>query len=71
MRRVATGLGLVVALGLAACTTVKPWQRADLSRQSMIDDKGPGQARFDAHARSAREAADGGGGEAGGGCGCN
>jgi hypothetical protein len=65
---IALVFGLVA---LPACVTVKPYQREDLSRRAMIDDKDPGEARFEQHARGSREGADGGTGEAGGGCGCN
>ncbi len=56
---------------LSACTTVQPWQRGTLARADM-------QLRFPAaeqalcdHIFSAKEAASGGMGAAGGGCGCN
>ncbi|RMH42739.1 MAG: DUF4266 domain-containing protein [Deltaproteobacteria bacterium] len=70
-RRVA--LVLAVALGAAAggCARVKPYQREYLARRSMVADRDPGEVRFEQHARGAREGADGGTGEAGGGCGCN
>ena len=67
------GLGFVlgvVAIG-SGCVTVKPWQREDLARRTMIDDQEPGEARFDGHARGSREGSEGGSGRAGGGCGCN
>jgi uncharacterized protein DUF4266 len=62
---------LICALLLGGCASVKPWQREDLARQSMVSDKSPGEARFGEHARGAREGAEGGSGEAAGGCGCN
>jgi len=65
---------LVAALTLcatASCARVKPYQREYLSRRSMTEDRAPGEARFDRHARGAREGSDGGTGEPGGGCGCN
>lgn len=67
---------LVVALAalsapLPGCARVKPWQREHLARRAMIDDRPPGEARFEQHGRGAREGADGGTGEPGGGCGCN
>ena len=55
----------------AGCAQVKPYQREHLSRREMIDDKQPGEARFDEHGRGSREGAQGGDGAAGGGCGCN
>jgi hypothetical protein len=50
---------------------VKPYQREHLSRRSMVNDREPGEERFDDHARTSREGAAGGSGHAGGGCGCN
>jgi hypothetical protein len=57
--------------GASGCVRVKPYQREDLSRRTMISDREPGEARFDGHARASREGAEGGDGAAGGGCGCN
>jgi len=67
---------LVIALAAGAfaaggCVRVKPYQREHLARPSMIADREAGEARFEQHARGSREGADGGTGEAGGGCGCN
>lgn len=56
---------------LAGCVVVHPQQRENLSRRTMIDDRDVGERRFDGHARGAREGAEGGAGEPGGGCGCN
>lgn len=56
---------------MSGCAAVKPWQREDLSRPSMVDDAKLGEARFEQHARGSREGADGGHGGAAGGCGCN
>jgi hypothetical protein len=68
-------LWLVFVLGAAAagtgCTVVAAHQRGHLARRAMTDDRDPGEARFEGHARGAREGAEGGGGQAGGGCGCN
>jgi hypothetical protein len=68
MTRVA---GLLALIALAGCATVKPWEREHLARSAMIADQARGEARFQQHARGAREGADGGTGDAGGGCGCN
>ena len=64
---------IAVALlsGLAGCMRVKPYQREHLARPSMSGQADPGESRFHQHARGSREGADGGSGEAGGGCGCN
>jgi hypothetical protein len=62
---------LVTALATPACVVVRAHQRENLAKRSMTNDTDPGEARFDAHARGAREGADGGTGQPGGGCGCN
>ena len=61
----------VAGLGAAGCVRVKPYEREQLSRRAMADDRAPGERRFEQHARGSREGSDGGTGEAGGGCGCN
>jgi len=68
----AVALMAIAGVGAGAgCARVKPHQREHLSRQSMTADQEPGESRFEQHARGSREGADGGTGEAGGGCGCN
>jgi hypothetical protein len=67
-------LRVVLAASLAAsagCARVKPWQREDLARRTMVEDQEAGEARFGEHSRGSREGAEGGSGRAGGGCGCN
>jgi len=66
-----TFLAVAAALSAPACARVKPYQREHLARRAMVSDEQPGEARFQQHARGSREGADGGSGEAGGGCGCN
>jgi hypothetical protein len=66
-----TILALAAVLLVPACARVKPYQREHLARRTMTSDKQPGESRFEQHARGSREGADGGTGEAGGGCGCN
>ena len=56
---------------LSACAIVRPHQRENLARPSMTQDRDAGEARFRQHENGAREGADGGTGEPGGGCGCN
>jgi hypothetical protein len=56
---------------LGGCVRVHPYQREDLSRRTMVDDRDVGARRFDGHRAGAREGAEGGTGEPGGGCGCN
>jgi hypothetical protein len=65
---------MIVALslaGAAGCAVVRPHERQDLARRSMTADRGKGEGRADQHRASAREGAEGGTGEPGGGCGCN
>jgi hypothetical protein len=62
----------LVAL-LAGCSTigVKPWERDILARGEMALDSAPVDTAFDEHMYFSREAASGGRGFGGGGCGCN
>lgn len=62
---------VAIAAAAAGCATVRPWEREHLARPAMVADQGPGEERFQQHSRGAREGADGGTGQAGGGCGCN
>ena len=67
------GLGLL-ALGaatLTGCSHVKPWQRGALADYTMRQDRDPlGNSQAE-HIFFSREAATGGRGVGGGGCGCN
>lgn len=58
---------------LAGCSTigVKPWERDILARSEMALDSAPVDTAFDEHMYFSREAASGGRGFGGGGCGCN
>ncbi len=65
---------LLIALALAGasgCTTVKPWERGTLSKKEMSWSPDPLAAKQGEHIYFAKEAAAGGYGSAGGGCGCN
>jgi hypothetical protein len=64
---------IALALGLASCAPLQPWQRGELAHPMMRADV---PARVEAkkallHVLWAREASVGAAGEAGGGCGCN
>ncbi len=63
------------ALFMSACSgivDVKPWEKGKLSRESMKNSGGNTLiSKFDAHVYFSKEATKGGGGVAGGGCGCN
>jgi hypothetical protein len=77
-RRAALRLGLVVGAAVLATSVVgcahdapiKPWQRAHYTRRSMRFDDGL-EGKFRQHLFGAREGAEGGYGQVGGGCGCN
>ena len=62
---------LIVLLGLAACAPVQPWERGRLAQPRMALDGDALLAGMDEHVYSSKEAASGGTGPAGGGCGCN
>lgn len=61
----------VMASALAACQNVKPWQRGTLSDITMRPDRDPLTVALNEHVWFSREAATGGKGVGGGGCGCN
>jgi len=64
-------LVFVVALGSAACATVRPEQRAVLADPTMRFEGEPGEDAATEHVLENREASFGGGSVRGGGCGCN
>jgi len=63
---IATGL-----LSLTGCGTVQPWERGTLSDYTMRPDRDPLSDSLRDHVYFTREAAAGGRGVGGGGCGCN
>lgn len=50
---------------------VKPWERDLLAKKAMLPDAYPLEAAVDDHTYFSKEAATGGRGFGGGGCGCN
>lgn len=62
---------VIVAMSQAACVTVKATQRSVLSDPIMQFEGDPQAAAQLRHAIDNREGSYGGGGVAGGGCGCN
>jgi hypothetical protein len=72
-----TSVLLICALAsLAGCShfspeQIKPWQRKELARADMQLVPEPSQEFIDEHIYFSKEAASGGKGVAGGGCGCN
>ena len=74
MRRLAEWLSLVVALALGGCATVQPpraWENAALAQPQMQLDADPLDSKLKQHIYTSKEAASGGYGVGGGGCGCN
>ncbi len=62
---------LFVLATSASCVVVHAHEREHLAKRSMTEDRDEGESRFKQHERGAREGADGGTGQPGGGCGCN
>lgn len=63
-------LGASIAL-VTGCTPVQPWQRAALASYEMNPDRDPLATAASEHVYYSREAATGGRGVGGSGCGCN
>ncbi len=62
---------VIVCTALSGCVVVRAHQRENLAKRAMTEDVDPGESRFKQHERGAREGAEGGTGQPGGGCGCN
>ena len=60
----------LVLLG-TGCANVKPWERGTLAEYTMRPDRDPLTQATREHMWFSREAASGGRGVGGGGCGCN
>ncbi len=67
----ATLLALAGAAGGCGAIGVKPWERDLMARPEMALDAAPVDSSFDDHIYFSKEAASGGRGIGGGGCGCN
>jgi hypothetical protein len=63
-------LGCATA-ALTGCASVKPWERGTLADYTMRPDRDPLDDTLREHVFFTREAAAGGRGVGGGGCGCN
>ncbi|MCH8498532.1 MAG: DUF4266 domain-containing protein [Marinobacter sp.] len=68
---VRTMVALATLLALAACSSVPAWERGALAQPGMEIDGHPVHSYFDNHIYFSKEAATGGSGVGGGGCGCN
>jgi len=66
-------LAAIVVLALSACTIAppKPWEKGNLARPDMQFDYDRLDAKTQQHIYTSKEAATGGYGVGGGGCGCN
>ena len=67
-------MGIACMASLAGCapfTTVQPWEKGNLARPEMSFDRDTLDAKFNEHIYFSKEAANGGSGVGGGGCGCN
>ncbi|MDW5415630.1 DUF4266 domain-containing protein [Iodobacter sp. CM08] len=63
---------ILAAAMLSACTTVQPWEKARLAKETMKPGGPvPALAKIDSHVYTSKEAIKGGTGVGGGGCGCN
>lgn len=63
-------IGIVAALLVTGCSTVKPWRKGNFAKAHMQFDPDPLEARFRRHVFESKEASRGGIGALGGGCGC-
>lgn len=63
--------GCLCALLFSGCANVKPWERSALADYTMRGDRDKLGVSMDEHMYFSREAASGGRGVGGGGCGCN
>jgi hypothetical protein len=61
----------LLATGCASIAPPQPWEKGNLARPDMQFDADPLAARIEQHIYTSREAATGGYGVGGGGCGCN
>lgn len=66
-----SGVWILLAWGVTGCANVKPWERANLADYTMRPDRDPLTGALSEHMWFSREAASGGRGVGGGGCGCN
>ncbi|MFO1281643.1 MAG: DUF4266 domain-containing protein [Burkholderiales bacterium] len=69
--RLLIGSSLAATLGACAFAPPKPWERGELARPAMQFDADRLDARYQEHVYQSKEAASGGLGVGGGGCGCN
>jgi hypothetical protein len=74
VRIVAASFCTLIVAASAGCATwapPKPWEKDQLARPAMQLEPDPLEARMQQHIYTSKEAASGGTGVGGGGCGCN
>ena len=72
LHRLAIGAAALALLtGCAMVKPVQPWEKGVLARGDMLLEGDALEGRFNEHIYASREAASGGNGVGGGGCGCN
>lgn len=62
---------IIAIVALSGCAEVKPWQRSILAQEEMQLTPDAIESYVDDHIYFSKEAATGGKGVGGGGCGCN
>ena len=73
-RCAARAAAVLLAMALAGCATMsppQPWEKGTLARPEMQFDPDPLDTKITQHIYTSKEAATGGYGAGGGGCGCN
>jgi len=70
-RRLIALMALGLLAGMSGCKHVSPWERGSLADPTMAADRDPLAKMYAEHMWFSREAASGGEGVGGGGCGCN
>jgi len=62
---------ILLNLFCSGCTSVQPWEKGNLAKSHMAFDPDPQESSFRQRVYQSKEAARGGYGIEGGGCGCN
>ncbi|MFC1719759.1 DUF4266 domain-containing protein [Pseudomonadota bacterium] len=62
---------IMLGTAVTACAPVQPWERGRLAQPQMALEGDPLLSAMDRHIYTSKEAASGGVGPSGGGCGCN
>lgn len=70
-RALPPAIAIAAIASLCGCSAVEPWQKGDLADYTMRDDRDTLASVMESHIHFSREAATGGEGVGGGGCGCN